>query len=263
MTILVVDGDRQYDSASVKQLNVFLWRCSRHLKSESNLFWVALQSNQVADIDDVQNDFKEALENMKNDLATNGWIFPQLESNMRNQINISNITVDGSQSGMHMQSSIDILKSGTNVVGEIPTLYKVERSWDKKERKILKHCIDEMNAKDKKNIVILYDRDAMFKEVAIDLKNIIQDKTIVEYPSSQGKQKGVANIKDFIEKDNHVLFTQKQYFNGCEASNVIFLNDDMVGVRNCLMRAVKNVICIQAGGSQTKISGMKEDHRFN
>ena len=255
-------GD-DYDATSVKQLLEFSKRCRGHLKSDSNLFWVALQSNQMADTSGVEDDFKEELKHMKEELTKNGWILPTLEANMRNQINISNINVE-STGGCEMQSSINKLRSGTNVVGEVPVLIKIRNQddWNKKKDAVLKHCIQEMEKKDNKNVVVLFDRDSYFKDVGKDLKRLIKDKTIVEYPASkQDKQKGISNVKDFIEKDNHVLVTESRYFNGCEASNIIFLTNGQEGVRNGLLRAVKNIICVQVG-NVAKIEGMKEDNIF-
>ena len=84
---------------------------------------------------------------------------------------------------------------------------------------------------------------------------------MIEYPSNQGKKKDIQNIRDFIEKGDHILFTEKDYFNGCEASNIILLNCSLEGIRNRLMRGVKNLILVQIGG-YAEISGMKEDKRF-
>ena len=132
---------------------------------------------------------------------------------------------------------------------------KNSSDWDKTKDAILKHCIQEMEKKDQKNVVVLFDvlPNELFIDVEKDLKRLIKDKTIVEYPASnQDKQKGVANVKDFIEKENHVLFTKNRYFNGCEASNIIYLNWGGVGVRNSLLRAVKNIICVNVS-NYTKI----------
>ena len=205
---------------------------------------------------------------MKEALKDQGWILPQLESNMRNQINISNIKV-GSHGAYKMQSSITKLKSGTNIVGDLPIMLKVKGSeWKGKKDQILTHCLQEMNKKDKKNVVILHDGDPDFKDVGKDLKRLTKDKTVIEYPSNQGKQKDISNIKDFIEKDDHILFTERDYFNGCEASNIIYLNHshkgfspNLIGYRNTLMRAVQNVILVNLG-EFTNITGMKEDYRF-
>ena len=102
-----------YDANSVKQLQEFIKRCRGHLKSDSNLFWVALQSNQLADTSYVEGGFKEELKLMKKDLTKNGWILPTLEANMRNQVNISNINVKGTDGTAYkMQFSINKLKSG-------------------------------------------------------------------------------------------------------------------------------------------------------
>ena len=207
---------------------------------------------------------------MKKHLKKDGWILPQLESNMRNQINISNINVERS-GAWSMQSTIPKLESGTNIVGELPILIKVndKSGWNKKKDKILAHCVQEINKKDNKNVVILYDND-LFKDVGKDLKRLIKDKTVIEYPSNEGKHKNIQNIKDFIEKDDHILFTKKNYFNGCETSNIICLNTcSSDGQRNVLMRGVKNVILVDVGDDEkvdfyrfTKVSGMKEDKRF-
>merc|ERR1712126_722262 len=110
------------------------------------------------------------------------------------------------------------------------------------------------------NVVILYASDS-FKDVGKDLKRLIKDKTVVEYPSNEGKQKDIQNIKDFIEIDDHILFTKQDYFNGCEASNIIYLNAFLSGIRNSLMRGVKNLILVDACDGAS-VSGMKEDKRF-
>ena len=198
---------------------------------------------------------------MKDDLSKDGWILPQLESNMRNQMNISNINVEGK--GIYgMQSSIAKLKSGTSIIGEIPILFKVKGfdNWKQKKDQLLVHCLQEINKRNNKNAVIVHD-DLLFKDVGNDLKRLIKGKTVVEYPSSQGKQKDISNLKAFIEQDDHILFTKADYFNGCEASNIIYLNNHSAGHRNCLMRAVENVFCIQVN-SLGQILGMKEDLTF-
>ena len=233
------------------------------MKSELNLFWVALQSNQLADTSLVEDDFKEELNKMKSELTKEGWVLPQLEANMRNQVNISNINVEKDTGTWQMQSSIKKLRSATNVVGEIPTLIKVrDRSdWDKKKDAILEHCLKEMDEKDNKNLVVLFDDSGLFGDVDSDLRRLIKDKTVVEYPSKQNKQKGIQNIKDYIEKDNHILVTRNKYFNGCEASKVLFLTNGYDGERNSMMRSVKNLTCVQVSGYAT-IYGMKENKRF-
>ena len=220
-----------------------------------------MQSNQLAVTSLVEDAFKDALNAMKEDLTKDGWILPQLESNMRNQVNISNINVEGS--AYQMQSSIQKLKSGTNIVGELPIHFKVSRisEWKKKKDQILNHCIQEMNKKDNKNVVILYDSDSWFKDVGKDLKRLIKDKTVIEYPSNEGRQKIIQNIKDFIEKEDHILFTKTDYFNGCEASNIVYLSHSGGGIRNSLMRGVKNLMLVDVD-SGAVISGMKEDKRF-
>ena len=170
------------------------------MQSASNIFWVALQSNQLADTDCVEDDFKDALNAMKEELRKDGWILPQLESNMRNQVNISNMNIE---TGGHypMQSTITKLKSGTNIVGELPIRLKVKVSeWKKKKDNILNHCVKEMNKKDKKNVVILYDGDIYFKDVGKDLKRLIKDKTVIEYPSNEENKKTFKILKILLRK---------------------------------------------------------------
>ena len=99
---------------------------------------------------------------------------PQLELNMRNQINISNIAIDTFLPIDKMQKSINKLKSGTNVVGEVPILINVyHKVWEAKKDEILSFCIEEINKKDKMNIVVLCDDDRYFNDVQNDLKRLI------------------------------------------------------------------------------------------
>ena len=265
-------------------LKKFLVNCRRQLTNESNLFWVALQSNVLADISNVESGFKEALEEMKNELKNNGWIFPFLAYNMRNQVNIANINVERGSKGMRrrpgvfpgstlgMQSSVQKLNSGSCLIGELPLLFKV-LDWKLQKFEVLHLCINLMMKKNDKNIVVLYDDFKVFKDVDKDIQMIIEDKTVVAYPPDKNKT-GISSIRDFIEKRGYILVTHGQYFNGCEASNIIFLNNFYGGVRNCLMRGVENVICVQLKenkekgikgiiGETTDIKGMKEDNRFD
>ena len=230
------------------------------------MFWIALQSNLLADVSRVRNDFKEALTEMKDELKKEEWIFPTLQANMRNQVNIANIEVEKGSSANEMQSSIEKLKSGSSLVGEIPLLLKVrDYDWKAKKDEVLKHCFVLMNKKSEKNVVVLWDDDIDFKDVADDIKREIKDKKVVSYPSEKSEQEGILNVKDFVEKNDHILVTKGHYFNGCEAANIIFLTSSFGGLRNCILRGVQNIICVQFTGSafgDAKIRGMKEDKRF-
>ena len=182
---------------------------------------------------------------------------------MRNQINISKINVEKKSGHYRMQSSVTKSYPGTNVVGELPILLKIKSSsdWDEHKVQILTYCFQEMEKKDQRNVVVLYD-SYTFDDVGIGLKLLMKDKTVVEYPSGKGKQKDISNIKDFIEKDDHILLTKSDYFNGCEASNIVFLNNSTIGWRNSFMRGVKNLILVEVHDIFEEISGMKEDKRF-
>ena len=236
------------------------------MKSETNLFWIALQSNILADLSSVEKDFEEALTEMKDELKKEEWIFPTLHANMRNQVNIANINIEnGNNMAYKMQSSIEKLKSGSSLTGEVPLLFKVRSNdWKTKKDEVLKHCLEFMKKKNEKNVVVLWDWNSMFKDVADDIKRVIKDKKIVSYPSEKSEQEGILNVKEFVEKNDHILVTEGQYFNGCEATNVIFLTYSSRGLRNCILRGVQNIICVQLlfGVSNAKISGMKEDNRF-
>ena len=95
----------------------FIRRCRWKLKS--NLFWVSLQPNHLADLSRVGYSFEQALKYMKEGLKGQKWIFPTLQANMRNQVNIANIKVEQGNSGLDMQSSIEKLKSGTSLPFDI------------------------------------------------------------------------------------------------------------------------------------------------
>lgn len=222
-----------------------------------------MQSNMLADLSfRVKDDFKEAVQEMKEESRKNGWIIPTLQANMRNQVNIANIKVERGNIRTEMQDSIEKLKSGSSLVGEVPLLFKVkDNDWDKKKGEVLKHCIELMNRKSDKNVVVLF--DWFMTDVTNDIKRVMKDKKVVAYPSKQDKEEGISNVKDFVEKDDHILVTEVQYFNGCEAPNIIFLSCSRAGLRNCFLRGVQNVITIQLTDNQdAELKGMKVDDRF-
>ena len=249
----------------MKRLTEFLKRCRQPLRNEENLFWVSVQSNVLADVSYVKEDFENALQEMKEEMKGNGWILPTLEANMRNQVNIANVQIEKSDRYVgEMQASITKLKSGTSLIGEIPILFKVN-DWNKKKDKVLQHCIELMSQKSDKNIVVLWDDDIRFEDVADDIKRVIKDKKVIAYPSKQSKEEGISNVKQFVEKSDHILVTKQYYFDGCESANVILLIVDYgEGLRNHVLRGVQNIICVQLtlGGVDVRINGMKKDNRF-
>ena len=164
-----------------------------------------------------------------------------------------------------MQSSIEKLKSGSTLLGELPLLFKLRYYvWETKKDDVLKHCLELINQKSKMNFVVLWDNYDC-KDVADDIKRLIKDKKIVSYPSKKCEQEGISNVKDFVEKNDHILVTKSHYFDGCEAANVIFLTISGLGIRNCILRGVQNVICVRLeikDWLKAEIRGMKEDNRF-
>jgi hypothetical protein len=216
----------------------------------------------LADLEGVQDGFEMAFKETKEELARNGCILPTLEANMRNQVNIANIKiVEGGENAM--QSSINKLTPASSVVGEMPVIFNSKYGdWDNKKESILKHVINIMETKNTKNIAILHDETFKSEDIENTLKDKIEGKTIVTYPSScKNKIQNIENVKKFCEQNNHILVTKNKYFDGCEASNVIFINFFEAGVRHTLMRAVQNVIYIYVGGG-VKITGMKENNTF-
>ena len=228
------------------------------------MVWIALQSNSLADLISVEQNFEEALTNMKEDLKKEEWIFPTLHANMRNQVNIAKINVEKGRSYGDMQCLIEKLISGSTLIGEVPLLIKVGRyDWETKKDEVLKHCIELMNQKSEKNVVVLWDRDYYFKDVTDDIKRVIKGKKIVSYPSKDCQKEDILVVKDFVENSGHILITKSHYFNGCEAANIIFLTHGGRGIRNFILRGVQNIICVQIlGGAKAQIRGMKEDNRF-
>ena len=110
------------------------------LGSDSNLFWVAFQSNLLADLGYVGEDFQKAFKETKEELEKKGWILPTLEVNMRNQVNIANIEVEKGIGGYDMQSSINKLPSASSVVGDVPSHFNIKSrdDWNKKKEEILR-----------------------------------------------------------------------------------------------------------------------------
>ena len=258
----------------MKKLSDFLIRCRQQLRNEEQLLWVSLQSNLLADLSTVENDFENAVEEMRGEMKRKGWILPVLDVNMRNQVNIAKVQVQKSTyASYEMQSSIDKHKFGTSLIGEIPILFKiVSNKWHKKKDIVLKHCIELMSEKNEKNIVVLWNDDSYFKDVADDIKSVIKDKKVVPYPSkceyvnvkSFRSFMGISNVKQFVEKKDHILVTKDDYFKGCECANVIVLTYGRAGLRNSVLRGVQNLLCVQLTDYlyEPKMNGMKEDHRY-
>ena len=241
----------------------------------------------LADLITLQHGFRFAFGELKQELKNDGWILPELKANMRNQVNIAKIAVERGAGQFPMQTTIEKLKTGSSLVGNIPFLFKVQiADWKYKKDEVLKHCIELISLKSDKNIVILYQSMKYFqqsssskismnnsmlpnsnpfilKDVAYDIKRVIPNKNIVSYPSTDNKRESASNLKDFVEKSNHILVTKDKYFKGCEAPNVIFISGSHCGIRNNLLRAVQNVIYIQiTDGKEAKINRMMEDDRF-
>lgn len=249
----------------MKRLSEFLKRCRQQLKNDSKLFWVSLQSNALADLSSVANDFKISLLEMQEELQTNGWMFPALQANMRNQVNIAKVQVEnGSLGSQKMKPFLELLQSGSSLIGEVPLLYQMkECDWDQKKDEVLQHCIGLMSQKSEKNVVVLWDSDYSIQNLGDYIKRVIKDKTIVTYPSKQSKEDGTSNIKQFVEKSDHILVTRNRYFNGCECPNVILVSYGNEGIRNSVLRCVQNIICILIQDfDHATVFGMKEDRRF-
>ena len=80
-------------------------------------------------MDEVKDDFKEALKHIKEDLTRDKWMQLRLESDMRNQVIISNIKVD--ESGT--KSDITRLETRRNILFylllDITLFDKIVHDW--------------------------------------------------------------------------------------------------------------------------------------
>ena len=265
--------DYKYDASSVERAKEFLTNCHLMLKDGSNLFWAAFQSNLLADlVFSPEDDFKNKMANFKEELGKDGFKLPKMAYNMRNSKNINTtsgrLTFDV-YSAHSMQEIVEKLPSGnSSVLGEIPILYELkdEKDWHQKKNDILKHIVGEIQKNcNKKNIVLLHDKWFTSKDIQVALKHV-PNYTIKKYPSNKGKEKGNANIKEFCEKANHILVTKSKYFNGCEASNLIYTINSLDGdgiARNTLMRGVQNVVIIDVCACTSGVDmNMKIDKTF-
>ena len=231
--------------------------------------WVSFQSNVFVDNAFVEGDFIPKLEEMKHELTGMGWVLPELAVNMRNQKNISSVTVKSDDIIFEVQASIRHLQSGSTVVGEVPTFVRVKGGdWAKKKAEVLKHVLELMKKKNDKNIVILHQFDIKSKDLKNELTKI-SNIQIVTYPSSKNKQQNRSVIKNFVENDSHILVTRDKYFNGAEASNVICINshDSLYAEGgnkiNSLMRAVEQLTFINVESEYSfNFDGVKEDKTF-
>ena len=107
-----------YNAPQVVRLHEFVISCRQKMNHISNLLWIALQSNllfdlcEVGDKDAYEKNFEPAVHAMMRELKKNGWIFPTLRANMRNQVNICNIQVStDDESTFEILSTIESSKS--------------------------------------------------------------------------------------------------------------------------------------------------------
>ena len=208
---LILDFD--YDQTSVNRAKEFLENCRSLLGSDSNFLWAAFQSNLLCDVDGSINDeFKSSFPKIKKTLLKEGWILPRLHYNMRNQVNISNINITKGYGKYETQSSIEELGSGSSVVGQVPTrLTVLPSNWDKKSKEVMKYCIEKMEKKNNKNIVILHNCDSIFEDIESILTKIINNKTIISYPSRcKNKETSINNVISFSQQVSRVLITNNK-----------------------------------------------------
>ena len=263
----------KYDAKSLQRAQDFLTTCRIRATKDRNV-WISFQSNVFADKAQVTMDFKPKFEDMKYELTRLGWVLPELCSNMRNQKNISRVTVKGNieiskYRNIKMQDSITKLKSLSTVVGEVPTLVRIKKvDWGTKKTEVLKHVVDSMGKTNNNNLVILHDDEFKSRDIESEIKKIT-NKTIVTYPSPKNKQKSRRDIKNFVEKGNHILVTRDKFFRGSEASNVLHIITKLLlytqgNVRSSFMRAVEELFVIQVitGSEDDEFNGLKEDNTF-
>ena len=263
---------------SVQNIQHFLSKCRQHLQGNKKFFWISFQSNVLVDtaLYMLIEDFNLAFEDLKQNLSSNGWLLPNLSANMRNQKNIYNISVKGSSRSKtgtchqlrkeHGNTALSRLRIGSTVVGELPFLVKIKRHhWREKETEILNHCVELIDQKTERNIIILHDASFPSLDIENSLKEVLRNTIVLSYPCPGSNEQGIRNFQDFCEKKNHLLVTQVKYFNGCEAPNVIYLTDGGFGIRNAMLRAVERLVCVlRLLPNETFISikGVKEDNSF-
>ena len=99
--------------------------------NKEDLFWISFQTNSTADMVNAKEEFGLSLQQMKETLKEDGFIFPHLVANMRNSQPISNITVEYEGTKRYnMSEETDKLTS--SVPGQTPLLIPVnEEDVDK------------------------------------------------------------------------------------------------------------------------------------
>ena len=249
-----------YGADSVVQTMTCLKSCRSSLKGEENILWASFQSRQLTDISSqtfasrIEEDFIPGLEK-------DGWAFPVLKYNMRNQKNINEIRSKKNMTfGQNVATNLEC--SSSTVIGTVPVFLNIDD-----EEKALKYAIASIKKKSNKNIVVLKTATANGKvkqrtDVKLSLTSITTD-TIVTYPD-ETKEQGEENIKDFCEKPNQILITEIRYFAGCESPNIILFmphpGGGADGIRNSCLRAVENLVAIENGfvnATRKQVNGLK------
>lgn len=214
---------------------------------EENNFWLSFQSNTTADIIDAKATFGPSLQEMKETLKKNGFIFPILRANMRNSQPISNVTVNQEGSRYYkMSGQIEILTS--SVSGQTPLLIPVnQKDVGKRLGNVLK-CALTYTETNNQNWVVLHDgRTFSSHEIQNVLCNITNNGIQI-YDPEKDEETSINNLTHFLNHPKQILVIQDYLFTGCESSNIIYLNSDRgfvdQPIRCSLLRAVEHLILI-------------------
>ena len=256
-----VGGD--YGNESVVLTMTCLRNCRTSLRSKENILWVSFQSRQLTDISSEK--FASLMEkDFIPELEKEGWAFPVLKYNMRNQKNINEIRRKKNKSSQNLSTNLstNLECSNSSVIGTVPVFLNIED-----EQTALKYAIASIKKRSNKNIVVLKTATSTGKvEQRTDLKQFITSistDTILTYPD-ETKEKGKENIKDFCEKPNHILITEIRYFAGCESPNIILFmpipGGATDGIRNSCLRAVENLVAVENGfvhATRKQVTGLK------
>ena len=220
--------------------------CSNSIE-ESSLLWIIFQPNTLADVAPTRGGFKDALDNMKEELVKEKTFhLPEFSNNYRNSAAISNINCDGERAKMwRMKDHITPLSS--RFIGEIPKYLPIRKE---NVSECVKYVLDEYQKSGlgyenpTSNWVVLHsvgvDKEDIKKGLMKECKN---PEEIVLFDG----QEEIKELKNFLDnKNKKYLVISDVLFLGCEAPQIIYiLNDDyFANHRAPILRAVEQLAII-------------------
>ena len=133
-------------------------------------------------------------------------------------------------------------KGSCGTAENVPILVRVkENEWKNKSQEVLKYCINLLDAMHDSHIIILYDDNFMSLS---DVESTLETITNRDIVCANNSIKMSSDVNLLEQKKDQAIIVSDKNFIGCEASNVIYLTNDVGYLMSSLTKRITNLVCI-------------------